>query len=91
MHRKAQRTEFGETVARYAFDRGIPLTVVAQECNVPYESLRSVMYGRSPGHNLIPIVRDHMTKHPMVAPDPSSASPIPSFHPDYNTIHTQPQ
>lgn len=64
MHRTTPRTEFGDEVARYAFDRGIPLTVLAQECNVPYESLRSVMYGRAPGATLIQTVRDYMSRNP---------------------------
>lgn len=64
MHRTTPRTEFGEEVARYAFERGIPLTVLAQEAGVSYESLRSVMYGRAPGATLIRIVREYMAAHP---------------------------
>lgn len=67
MHRTRPRTEFGDEAARYAFDRGIPLTVLAQEAGVPYESLRSAMYGRAPGTVLIQIVRDYMAAHPVAS------------------------
>lgn len=60
MHRKNQRTPFGEDVARFSFEHNIPLTEIAQRSNVPYESLRSVMYGRSPGPALTQTVRAFM-------------------------------
>lgn len=76
MHRTTPRTDFGDEAARYAFERGIPLTVLAQEAGVPYESLRSAMYGRAPGTALIESVRDYMARNPVVAP--SDAFSIPS-------------
>jgi hypothetical protein len=67
LHRTTPRTEFGEEVARYAFERGVPYTVVAKEADVPYESLRSAMYGRAPGTALVRTVRDYMTTHPVAS------------------------
>lgn len=32
MHRKAQRTDFGEEVARFSFDRNLPLTEIRLSC-----------------------------------------------------------
>ena len=67
MHRTTPRTEFGEEVARYAFERGVPLTVIAQKCSVPYESLRSAMYGRAPGTALVQTVREYIAAHPVAS------------------------
>ncbi len=61
MHRINQRTEFGNEVARFSFENNLPLTVLAQECGVSYESLRAVMYGRAPGPALIQKVQDFMS------------------------------
>lgn len=63
MHRQSLRTEFGETVARFSFEKNIPLTVIAAKSGVSYESMRSVMYGRIPGHELIPKVQAFMKSY----------------------------
>ena len=63
LHRTRQRTAFGDEVARFSFERNIPLTIIAQECGVSFETLRSVMYGRTPGTALVQTVRDFMASY----------------------------
>lgn len=63
MHRTRPRTEFGDEVARFSFDRNLPLTEIARKCAVSYESLRSVMYGRIPGPALVQTVRSFMASY----------------------------
>ncbi len=63
MHRTRPRTEFGDEVARFALDQRLTLTEIARECDVSYESLRSVMYGRIPGPALVQTVRSFMASY----------------------------
>ena len=77
MHRIRPRTEFGEEVARFSFERNVPFTVIAKEAGVSYESLRSAMYGRAPSTALIEIVREYMARNPvLVVPSDASAYPL---------------
>jgi len=70
MHRKSRRTGFGEEVARFSFERNIPLTLLARACGVSCESLRSVMYGRTPGPELTRRVRGWMAGRDPVRTEP---------------------
>jgi hypothetical protein len=63
LHRQSTRTEFGEAVAKFSFEKNIPMTIIAAKSGVSYESMRSVMYGRIPGHELVPKVKAFMKSH----------------------------
>jgi len=61
LHRTTPRTDFGEEVARFSFDHNIPLVEIARRCGVSYETMRSAMYGRTPGTTLIEKVKSFMS------------------------------
>lgn len=60
MRRTTELTEFGKAVNRFVFETGIPRTVIASECGVSYETLRSTMFGRIPGREVVPKVEAYM-------------------------------
>lgn len=59
---KRRKTEFGIEVMTFTAETGISIKELAARSGVKYVTLLEAMVGKSPGHELVPIVRMYMLR-----------------------------
>ena len=60
---KKPRTEFGVECKIFMAETGMTVRELAQASGVNENSLVAAMVGKTPGHDLVPVVKGYMEKH----------------------------
>lgn len=60
---KKPRTEFGVECKIFMAETGMIVRELAQASGVKENTLVAAMVGKTPGHDLVPVVKGYMEKH----------------------------
>ena len=60
---KKQKTEFGIEVSAFTAETGLTIAEIAERSEVKRTTLVAAMSGKTPGHDVVPAVRDFMGEY----------------------------